>query len=353
MLLAVFRGSATAAKTHGTGRAQAQYRAAFLPRAYPCPTPDLSKSTEAFATCKAACRAFDHRLSKAFAPSDPGKTGERFFKKAAAFLLRSKNDHVRAEQVERAVTNPAMTGIATWATELTDTVGGLLLAISKQSAYAAIAARTPPFSVGPEQQRIVIGGEITAGFIGEGQATGVSKGAFSSQTLTPKKIASICVITDELERSAANIEAMLRQLMGAGISTALDSVFFGTAAASSAAPAGILERRVGDDAERGHATVRGHAARLASLDRRAHLTVRSGIRHVAEPLGLCVVGVAERFAYPMFASSALPPTRVISVDAGALVAAHAAEPRFSVSANATMHMDTAAAAIGGPVRRTS
>ena len=191
-------------------------------------------------------------------------------------------------------------------------------------------------------QKVVVGGEILASFVGEAEAIGVSQGALSAQTLTPKKIASICVITDEIERSSQNIELMLRQLMSAGIASALDATFFGSAAASSAAPAGILN---GVSATTASAiTPASEAMRLDFQALIAALNSPVDPVFILHPSRLVFASSAlpSGFAFPLLASGALPPTRVIAVDAGALIAAHAPEPRFAMSADVALHMDTVA-----------
>jgi HK97 family phage major capsid protein len=332
--------------TDAQGQPFAQYRAAFFSRGAAMST-DLMYETHRIARdIQSRTANLDHRLAKLIAPSNPGPTGERFFKLATAFLLRTKSDHARADQIERAVTAPAMTGTATWAAELTDTtVGGLLLSIAKQSTYASLASRTPSFVIGPSLQKVVVGGEILASFIGEGQAIGVSQGALSSQTLTPKKIACITVITDEIERSGANIEAMLRQLMSAGLAIALDSVFFGSAAASSAAPPGILNGISATPASAATPPPEALRADLQALIAALNAPVEPVFVMHPSRLIYATATLPGGFAYPLLASGALPPTRVVCVDSAALIAANEAEPRFSVSADATMHMDIAAGAI--------
>ena len=55
------------------------------------------------------------------------------------------------------------------------------------------------------------------------------------------------------------------------------------------------------------------------------------------------------FGYPVLSSAAVPAARVICIDAGALIAAHGTEARFSSSRDATLHEDdTTALPIGTP-----
>ena len=97
-------------------------------------------------------------MSKLIAPPAP-EPGDKFFKAATAFVLRTRGEHDAAVRVERAAVNPAMTTDPAWAGSfVSTTVGGLLLAIAKVSAYAGIAVRTPAFTIKPDLQRAVTGG---------------------------------------------------------------------------------------------------------------------------------------------------------------------------------------------------
>jgi HK97 family phage major capsid protein len=63
----------------------------------------------------------------------------------------------------------------------------------------------------------------------------------SLASLTPRKIATICVFTREmLERSTPNIEALLRMALSESLGLALDNTLFSAAAGDAATPTGIF-----------------------------------------------------------------------------------------------------------------
>jgi hypothetical protein len=296
----------------------------------------------------------DHSLMRmsAGAPAE-ARPGRLFFAQAMASLLRLRGDYERAEKIEqKAATNPAMTTVPTWAAELTaSSVGGLLLAIVKQSAYAAVAVRTQAFAIdGPSLPKVIVGGDIAAGFVAENMPIPVSKGSLSPLALTPKKLTALTTFSEELLNFGINTQATLTQLMSNGVASALDAVFFGNAAATTAAPAGILN---GISATTASTTTPSSEA--AREDLRALVGALSAATDpvfVAAPArALYLQSVLGTSGIPVFASGALSANRVVCVDAGALIAAHSTQPRFSTSNEATLHEDdspTALSAVGTP-----
>jgi Phage capsid family len=276
--------------------------------------------------------------------------GRAFFALAMAALHRQRGEYETADSLlQRAATSPAMTTVATWAAELTQSpVGGLLLAIVKQSAYAALASRTQAFVIeGEGLPKVVVGGEINAAWIAEGSPANVFKGSLAALSLTPKKLVSIAVMTEELLSYGINTAATLRTLMSNGIASALDAAFFSTSAATSSTPAGILN---GVSATTASAATPAEAAAVADL--RAlllALTSPSDVVFVTTParaLALSTIMPAG-WPYPVLSSNALPAARVICVDASGLIAAHSTVPRFSASTEATLHEeDTTPLALG-------
>src|SRR5262249_37469598 len=82
---------------------------------------------------------------------------------------------------------------------------------------------------------------IAGSFVGEGQPIPVRQGAFTSQTLTPKKMAVITTWTREIdEHSVPAIEGLLRNAIQEDTAISLDSVLLDANAATVVRPAGIL-----------------------------------------------------------------------------------------------------------------
>ncbi len=157
-----------------------------------------------------------------------------------------------------------------------------------------------------------------------------------------------------------NIESIVRMMLSAGVSSALDVAFFGSGAASASTPAGVLA---------------GLTTIVASAKTPPEEAARDDLRNLVAalngPIDPCFIVAPSRsvwlaaampnFSYPVFASTAVPSDRVIAIDAAALVAATSDEPRFSVTGDATLHEENTtplpigtapqlAATIAAPVR---
>ncbi|MBP1881949.1 phage major capsid protein [Sinorhizobium mexicanum] len=160
-----------------------------------------------------------------------------------------------------------------------------------------------------------------------GQSNGVVRA-----TLRPYAVKLISTFTEDLaERSQPSIEALLRKVLGDAVGTCLDETFFGDQAATAVAPAGILAG----------VTVTPPGTSFAE-DAKALV---AALTTVADPVfvvspatraGLAAGGGLLGFDYPVFASSSVPDTRMIAVDADALATGFGGEPTFSVSREATL-----------------
>jgi hypothetical protein len=291
-------------------------------------------------------------------PSGP-RPGRLFFAMAMAAIHRLRNQHEQADGLleratraeQRAVAGPAMTTMVGWAAELVQSpVGGLLLSIAKQSGYASIATRTPLFSI-DEMSKVTVGGEVAASWIAEGQPINAQSGSLASVTLQPRKLACLVSFTEEMLEDGVNVATSVGTLLSAGIASALDTTFFGTAAASASAPAGILN---GISATTASTATPPSEAALADLKGLvAALTAPTDPVFVVAPARQTYLQalLPGALGLPIFASGSIPANRIICVDCGALVAAHGTTPRFASSREATLHMDTVAqpiSATGSP-----
>ena len=81
----------------------------------------------------------------------------------------------------------------------------------------------------------------SAGWVAEGGAGPVTSWSYSTRKLQAYKLMALCVASNELLRKASGAaDAMLRDELARAVAEKEDSTFIGTAAASSGAPAGIL-----------------------------------------------------------------------------------------------------------------
>jgi HK97 family phage major capsid protein/HK97 family phage prohead protease len=148
--------------------------------------------------------------------------------------------------VLRAPSAPALTTVTGWAAELvhqiyTDFMDLLL----PSSILPRLAGYGMALSFGAAG-RIIIPTRsrtpsLAGSFVGEGMAIPVRQGLFSSQTLTPKKVAVISTWTREMQdHSIPAIEGLLREAVQMDTSIAIDTVLIDTNAATTIRPAGLL-----------------------------------------------------------------------------------------------------------------
>jgi hypothetical protein len=149
---------------------------------------------------------------------------------------------LQAALLLRAASNPAMVSVAGWAAELTQKVvadavealsaaacavevmsGGLVVS---WDGYGAISVPT------------LVASAANGGFVAEGQPIPVRQFATQAALINPYKTASICVLTREMVESS-NAEALISDALVKSAGMAIDATFFGSTAATAAAPAGI------------------------------------------------------------------------------------------------------------------
>jgi HK97 family phage major capsid protein/HK97 family phage prohead protease len=150
------------------------------------------------------------------------------------------------EIVTRAASAPAFTTVAGWAQELAHTTyADLMPLLMPQAILTRLAPKGLTLSFGANG-RIVIPTRnrtpsLAGSFVGEGLAIPVRQGAFSSQTLTPKKMAVISTWTREMgDHSIPAIEGLIREAIQQDTSVAIDTVLIDANAATVIRPAGLL-----------------------------------------------------------------------------------------------------------------
>jgi len=152
------------------------------------------------------------------------------------------SDRALFEIVEKATSAPAMTGVTGWAAELVQrVVADALEGLSPASAAAEIMA--DGLSVAFDGHGVIsipgfTASASNASFVAEGDPIPVRQLAAAPGTMNPYKIAVIAVLTREMVESS-NAEALVTDAFVRSCGLALDAVFFGSGAATSAQPAGI------------------------------------------------------------------------------------------------------------------
>jgi HK97 family phage major capsid protein len=271
----------------------------------------------------------------------------------------------------RAATAPATTTTSGWASQLVTT------------AYAQFQELLLPASVYPGLStrglRLAFGRNgvisiptraatptIAGAFVLEGNPIPVKQGAFSAQTLTPKKLGVITTLTREIaEYSNPAIEGLLRNAIQEDTSVALDTVLLDATAASSTRPAGLRNGVTVITATSGG----GFAALVGDIKALVGALITASNGNVRNPVWLMnpVQSIAisltqnaggdfpfaaeingGRFqGYPVIQSSTVTAGMVILLDADDFVSVEGDAPRFDVSDQAVLHMeDSSPTAIG-------
>jgi HK97 family phage major capsid protein/HK97 family phage prohead protease len=274
------------------------------------------------------------------------------------------------ESVCRAATAPATTTTSGWASQLVTTAYAQFQELlMPASVYPGLSNRGLRLSFGrngvisiPTRAATPT---ISGAFVLEGNAIPVKQGAFSAQTLSPKKLGVITTFTREIaEYSNPAIEGLLRNAIQEDTSVALDTVLLDATASSTTRPAGLRNGVTVTTATSGG----GFAALVGDVKNLlgALITASNGnIRNpvwIMNPIQAIAISLTQNaggdfpFAaeinggrlqgYPVILSSTVTAGMVILIDADDFVSVEGDAPSFIVSDQATLHMeDTSPAAI--------
>jgi HK97 family phage prohead protease len=279
------------------------------------------------------------------------------------------------ELVLRAASAPAMTSVVGWAAELVQqTWTDFMPLLMPKAVFNRLSARGLALSFGragkiniPTRARTPT---IAGSFVGEGQPIPVRQGLFTTQALTPKKLAVITTWTREMDvYSTPAIEGLLRDAVQEDTTVAIDSVLLDANPATVVRPAGLLNGVAALTATAGG----GLDAAIGDISQLVSALITSTLGNVRNPVWLLNPGdlhrlrmviVSQSGVFPFRAeidagnldgiafidSFTVPPRTLILIDAADFVTAGADAPRFEMSDQATLHEeDTAPAPIApGP-----
>ena len=264
----------------------------------------------------------------------------------------------------RAATAPAMTTVTGWAAELSQqTYTAFMETLYAKAIFPRLSALGLTLTFGPYGKIIIptraTTPTIAGSFVGEGQPIPVRQGLFTSQTLTPKKMAVITTFTREIsEHSVPAIEGLLRSAVQEDTAIALDSVLLDTNPSTVVRPAGILNGVTGltPTAGGGFTALTGDIKQLTG----ALLTGTKGnVRAPAflmnpqqvNSIGLTAapgagvfpfrdeIGQKQLSGWPVIDSGTVPLGTVIAIDAADFVSVGGEAPRFEVSDQTTLHLE--------------
>lgn len=301
--------------------------------------------------------------------------------RAGTAMILARRDQKPADEIRRAIYGEdeptrvmldwqskaasavAMTTVTGWAAELVQQLNvDFMPTLMPTSVYPRLSALGLNLAFG-RNGKIVIPTRsrtptIAGSFVGEGLPIPVRQGAFTSQTLTPKKMAVITTWTREIdEHSVPAIEGLLRNAIQEDTAISLDAVLLDSNAATAVRPAGILNGVAGltptagggftalvaDIKQLTNALLTGTAGNVRSPAWLMNPAQANSIGLVAAP-GAGVfpfrdeIGAGRLGGWPVIVAGTVPAGTVIVVDAADYVSVSDG-PRFEISDQATLHME--------------
>jgi HK97 family phage major capsid protein/HK97 family phage prohead protease len=274
-----------------------------------------------------------------------------------------EHSRIVLNHVVRAASIPADTTTSGWASQLVQTdVRGFLELLQPQSVYPGLSGRGQRLNFGTAGQITIptwaTTPTIAGSFVGEGAPIPVRQGALTSVSLGPKKMAVITVFTREIMTySNPTIESLVRRKIQDDTSRAVDNVLLDATAATTIRPAGLRAGVAPITATAGggfDALVGDLKALLGALTVSSNGNVRSptwimnpvqalSMRYLQNDSGdfpFAAEIQAGRFAgYPVIESSTVTAGMVILVDAADFVSVEGDSPMYTVSQEATLHME--------------
>jgi HK97 family phage major capsid protein len=266
--------------------------------------------------------------------------------------------------VTRAASAPAMTTVAGWAQELARTEWTDLMPLLMPAAILTqLAPKGLTLSFGANGRIIIPTRNATptlaGSFVGEGLAIPVRQGAFSSQTLTPKKMAVISTWTREMnDHSIPAIEGLIREAIQQDTSVAIDTVLIDSNAATAIRPAGLLNGVSTTTATAGGG-IAAFIGDVVGLVNAISTATKGNIRNLvflvnqtdmyraallqATNTGIfpfqSQINANSINGIPFIASATVTPKTMILVDAADFVVVGGEAPRMEMSDQATLHME--------------
>jgi hypothetical protein len=182
-----------------------------------------------------------------------------------------------------------------------------------------------------------------AGFLSEGQPIPVRQMVFGGVTLTPSRLKTIQVYNSEVfEHSTPNVETIIGTSVPESVGLKIDSVMFGTSAATSTQPMG-LRYQVSETAHEATATgteaMNIDVTNLASTI--APVAGNGPIILIASPKQVISLRLRKNpdFPFEILSSAALSAGTVMAVAANALVSAVDPAPKIEVSTETVLNFD--------------
>jgi hypothetical protein len=272
-----------------------------------------------------------------------------------AIVRRSWPDDRGAELLTKAASAPAMTSVPTWAGVLTFArPADLISLLAPASAGAALLARCIglewPNGVNSLTIPAIDSGPTKTPWVQEGSPIGVVMYTTSlSAPLTPAKIATIVVLSDEiLSYSVPSAEILVRTALAESLGQSIDTALLSTAAATATTPAGIFNNitpltasTATPPSEAMSEDIANLVASVSAVSGNSPVVLLAAARQAAAIKARLDVGSFDVLTCPTLAAGTLA-----CVATNGLVSIADSVPDFTVSRETSLHMDTAAQPIG-------
>jgi hypothetical protein len=314
-------------------------------------------------------------LAEAISPFKRETSGNLFRRSLAARALASLHrrpladvvednwptDRLLVQMVSRGAVLPAMTGTAGWAAELAQRrVADTVAALGAVSGAADVLKASLVLDwdgAGAISAPGFVTSANNSSFVAEGAPIPVRQLTSGPALLLPYKLATIAVLTREMVESG-NAEALIADALVRSTGLALDAVFFGSAAATAAQPAGIRNGIATTTASNSTDLYEAFAQDLAALVNAVSVVGGRGPFIIVASAGRIATmtlhymdGDSDSDTFIFVPSSAVGDDMVV-IAGGAIAAALSAEPDVEMATTSTLVMDTAPGAAGtaGPER---
>jgi hypothetical protein len=272
-----------------------------------------------------------------------------------AILRRAWPDDRGADLLVKAASAPASTGVPAWAGVLTFSQhADLISLLAPGSAGTALLGRCIqlewPSGVNSLTIPAIDSGPAKVPWVQEGNPIGVVMYTTSlSAPLTPEKLATIVVLSDEiLSYSVPNAEQLVRTALGESLGQAIDTALLSTTAATTTTPAGIFSGIAPLAAST--STIQSEAMVEDISNVVASVSVVAGNNPVvllaAAKQAAALKARLDIGAFDVLSCPTLAPGTIAAVASNGLVSIADSVPDFAISSEVSLHMDSVAQPIG-------
>jgi hypothetical protein len=307
-------------------------------------------------------------IHKPFLPSDRHRNGQPFVRAIAISLATFANkSHIKdelkswpsdrdAEIIIKAASNQASLTGSGWADQLAATaISDFVGTLGPASAGSALLRRGLVLQFNNKAAinvPTILASANNASFVQEGAPIPSRQLSLTGPQLSPRKFATLATFMREIfSHSVPTIESIVRATLTESVGLALDAALLSNAAGDATRPPGLLQGISALTASNNSDRVEAAFEDISMLASAVSAVAGNGpIVFVCAPKQAVALRLRLRgdFPYEALASSALAAGTVIAIAPNALASATDPVPRFDISDQATVHLDTVPSQIGTP-----